>query len=126
MSKYELGCLNTLITKFFEGAAYIQPRCAFFDKENTHATIGRMNSCISASQDGKNTTIHTIRYPELGAIELISIAIAYSGHSDGLHIAACIGLRDADSTTFLTPGHHRQEASALLLCTKRRNHVGNE
>src|SRR5262249_8707806 len=53
-------------------------------------------------------------------------AIAHGGHGDGLNVAAGVGLRDADSSTFIALGHQRKEAPALLLRAIGCNHIRNE
>src|SRR5215469_2072018 len=124
--KDKFGGLNTLVAKLFKGAAHAQPRRALFDHEDTHAAMGWVNVCAGARQHGKNTAVHAIRDPELGAVEQVVIAVAHGGHGDGLHIAARIGLGNAYSSTFIARGHHRQEALALLLSAVCCNHVRNE
>ena len=124
ISKYKFGSLNTLVSKLFKRAAHIQSRSAFFNQEDTHSTIGWLKGCIGASQNGKDTPIHTVCNPEFRAIEHIIIAISYGSHGDGLHVTARICLRNADSSAFITQGHDWQEALALLLCAKCFNHIG--
>src|SRR5258708_27827359 len=111
----KFGGLNTLIAKLFKGTAHAQSRCALFNNEDTHAAIGWANVCAGARQHGKNTPVHAICDPEFGALEQVIITVAHGGHGNGLHIAACIRLRNSYSPPFIPSSPHKQKTPALLL-----------
>ena len=77
--------------------------------------MARLGGGIGLHEEGEACPVNAVRYPGLGAVDEVVVALAFGDGADGLQIGAAIGLGQGQAAAQFARGEARQERALLRL-----------